>query len=88
MENVKGFEKNEARDSLVNMLKSENYHFQVSIKFKNQIDYIKNIFSIENTIKGIFALSYTIWHPKFETKVFFDSKIGISIFIRHKIRNS
>ena len=43
MENVKGFEKNEARDSFVNMLKSENYHFQVgffSIKFKNQIDNI------------------------------------------------
>jgi hypothetical protein len=29
MENVKGFDKSEARDSFVQILKSQNYHFQV-----------------------------------------------------------
>ncbi len=37
MENVKGFDKSEARESFAQMLKSQNYHFQVWTFFPRQI---------------------------------------------------
>ncbi len=68
MENVKGFDKDLARDQFVETLKELNYNYQVYKLFA-----IASLITSTNRIynlKGVSSVSYSIWHTEFQIEVF------------------
>lgn len=62
MENVKGFDQDEARNCFVKMLESENYYFQVAFYLMDFLILQK----LMKYLKGVSFVSNSIWNTQLE----------------------